>query len=59
LALLRELDVELVILARYMQVLSAGFLEQLGRPVITSTIRSCRLSPAGAPTTRPMSAGSS
>jgi len=34
LALLRELDVELVILARYMQVLSAGFLEQLGRPVI-------------------------
>jgi formyltetrahydrofolate deformylase len=34
LALLRELDVELVILARYMQVLSGGFLEQLGRPVI-------------------------
>lgn len=34
LALLRELDVELVILARYMQVLSAEFLEKFGRPVI-------------------------
>ena len=32
--LLRELDVELVVLARYMQVLSADFLEKLGRPVI-------------------------
>jgi formyltetrahydrofolate deformylase len=34
LALLRSLDVELVILARYMQVLSAGFLASFGRPVI-------------------------
>ena len=34
LALLRELRVELVILARYMQVLSGGFLEALGVPVI-------------------------
>jgi formyltetrahydrofolate deformylase len=34
LALLRSLDVELVILARYMQVLSAGFLSSFGRPVI-------------------------
>jgi formyltetrahydrofolate deformylase len=34
LALLRELQVELVVLARYMQVLSADFLEQFGAPVI-------------------------
>jgi formyltetrahydrofolate deformylase len=34
LALLRELGVELVILARYMQVLSADFLQRFGRPVI-------------------------
>lgn len=34
LSLLRSLDVELVILARYMQVLSADFLQNLGRPVI-------------------------
>jgi formyltetrahydrofolate deformylase len=34
LALLRELGVELVILARYMQVLSAEFLGQFGAPVI-------------------------
>ena len=34
LALLRKLDAELVILARYMQVLSADFLTQFGRPVI-------------------------
>ncbi len=34
LALLRELGVELVILARYMQVLSADFLGQFGAPVI-------------------------
>jgi formyltetrahydrofolate deformylase len=34
LALLGELDADLVILARYMQVLSAEFLEKLGRPVI-------------------------
>jgi formyltetrahydrofolate deformylase len=34
LALLRELKVELVILARYMQVLSADFLGKFGRPVI-------------------------
>ena len=34
LALLRELEVELVVLARYMQVLSADFLEKFGRPVI-------------------------
>ncbi len=34
LALLRSLDVELVILARYMQVLSEDFLNQFGRPVI-------------------------
>jgi formyltetrahydrofolate deformylase len=33
-ALLRELRVELVVLARYMQILSAGFLEKLGVPVI-------------------------
>jgi formyltetrahydrofolate deformylase len=34
LALLRRLDVEMVILARYMQVLSADFLKSFGRPVI-------------------------
>jgi formyltetrahydrofolate deformylase len=34
LALLRQLDIELVVLARYMQVLSADFLEKFGRPVI-------------------------
>ena len=34
LALLRELRAELVILARYMQILSGGFLEALGVPVI-------------------------
>ena len=34
LALLGELKVELVILARFMQVLSAGFLSSFGRPVI-------------------------
>ncbi len=34
LALLRELDIDLVVLARYMQVLSADFLAKLGRPVI-------------------------
>ena len=33
-ALLRELGADLVVLARYMQVLSADFLEKLGRPVI-------------------------
>jgi formyltetrahydrofolate deformylase len=32
--LLRELQVELVVLARYMQVLSADFLEKFGAPVI-------------------------
>jgi formyltetrahydrofolate deformylase len=32
--LLKELDVELVVLARYMQVLSAEFLGSFGRPVI-------------------------
>src|SRR5688572_8539377 len=34
LALLRELGIDLLILARYMQVLSGGFLEALQRPVI-------------------------
>lgn len=34
LALLKELGVELVVLARYMQVLSADFLDRFGRPVI-------------------------
>ncbi len=34
LALLQSLDVELVVLARYMQVLSESFLAQFGRPVI-------------------------
>lgn len=34
LALLRELQVKLVVLARYMQVLSADFLDQFGAPVI-------------------------
>jgi formyltetrahydrofolate deformylase len=34
LELLRSLDAELVILARYMQVLSADFLQRFGRPVI-------------------------
>ncbi len=34
LALLRETGAELVVLARYMQVLSADFLEKFGRPVI-------------------------
>jgi formyltetrahydrofolate deformylase len=34
LALLRELDVELVVLARYMQVLSDDFLKKFARPVI-------------------------
>lgn len=34
LKLMSELNVDLVVLARYMQVLSADFLEKLGRPVI-------------------------
>lgn len=34
LALLKKLEVDLVILARYMQVLSADFLKEFGRPVI-------------------------
>ncbi len=34
LALLSELSIDLVVLARYMQVLSASFLERFGRPVI-------------------------
>jgi formyltetrahydrofolate deformylase len=34
LELLRTLEVDLVILARYMQVLSSGFLQTFGRPVI-------------------------
>lgn len=34
LALLREIGADLVVLARYMQVLSAEFLERFGRPVI-------------------------
>ncbi len=34
LALLRELGADLVVLARYMQVLSADFLDKIGRPVI-------------------------
>ncbi|MFI5336949.1 MAG: formyltetrahydrofolate deformylase [Opitutales bacterium] len=34
LALLKKLDVELVVLARYMQVLSSDFLVRFGRPVI-------------------------
>jgi formyltetrahydrofolate deformylase len=34
LALLKKLKVELVVLARYMQVLSSDFLEKFGRPVI-------------------------
>jgi formyltetrahydrofolate deformylase len=34
LALLKDLNAELVVLARYMQVLSADFLEKLGAPVI-------------------------
>ena len=34
LTLLQELGIELVVLARYMQVLSADFLEKFGRPVI-------------------------
>jgi formyltetrahydrofolate deformylase len=34
LALLRELDVELVVLARYMQILSPDFLDAFARPVI-------------------------
>ena len=34
LALLRGLDIDLVVLARYMQVLSADFLDKFGRPVI-------------------------
>jgi formyltetrahydrofolate deformylase len=34
LRLLRDLDVEVAVLARYMQVLSAGFLSSFGRPVI-------------------------
>ncbi len=33
-ALLRGLDIDLVVLARYMQVLSADFLQNFGRPVI-------------------------
>lgn len=34
LKVLQKLDVDLVVLARYMQVLSAGFLEKFGKPVI-------------------------
>ena len=37
-------DVDLVVLARYMQILSADFLERLSAPTSTSTTRSCRRS---------------
>ena len=39
-------NVDFVVLARYMQILSEAFIERLGVPVITSTTPSCRRSSA-------------
>ncbi len=52
-------NVDFVVLARYMQILSPEFLEQLGCRSSTSTTRSCRPSSAPSPTARPRSAASS
>ena len=45
----RASDIELIVLARYMQVLSAGFVEGTGSGSSTSTTRSCPRSRARGP----------
>ncbi len=53
LSLLAEHDIELVVLARYMQILSRGIRRRSTRAASsTSTTRSCRRSPADVRTTR-------
>jgi hypothetical protein len=49
-------DVELVVLARYMQILSPELCEALAGAPSTSTTRSCPASRAPTPTVRPTSA---
>jgi formyltetrahydrofolate deformylase len=49
-------QIDLLVLARYMQILSGEFLERLGCPAITA---SCRPSRGPIPTSGPGSAGSS
>ena len=53
LALVEETGAELVILARYMQVLSDDLTRKLSGARSTSTTRSCRPSRAPTPTSRP------
>ena len=50
---------DLVVLARYMQILSPDFLAAAGSRSSTSTTPSCRPSPAPSPTRKPASAASS
>ena len=59
LELLAALDIDLVVLARYMQILSDGSSSTTRTASSTSTTRSCRRSRAPAPTTAPTSAASS
>ncbi len=57
-SLVQDTGTELVVLARYMQVLSEDLAGQAGRAAAsTSTTRSCRASRARAPTTRPTRRG--
>ena len=58
--LLEQTGTDLVVLARYMQILSDGFVAQTGRAAASTSItRFCRASRARSRTTRPMSAASS
>ena len=52
-------SVDLLVLARYMQILSLISASSCGRPRSTSTTASCRPSSAPTPTAAPTSAGSS
>ena len=59
LELVDELDIDLVVLARYMQVLSDDLCTSSRAGPSTSTTRSCRASRAPGPTTRRTPGGSS